>query len=180
MKSSLAFKHVFAVAAFAAAGLANAVASTTDYQLPLGSSLPVSVLAPGSEPFLFQNTFGFNVSSPSSLSGSVVSTAMNIYFLAVQAINFNGVSLNPSSLTSLVSPDTHSVTFSAANLAAGNYVLTVSGLAQPALGFAQPAAYGNYSIAASLAPVPEPESYAMFLAGLGVIGAVATRRRKSI
>jgi hypothetical protein len=27
------------------------------------------------------------------------------------------------------------------------------------------------------APVPEPESYAMFLAGLGLIGAMARRRR---
>ena len=30
-----------------------------------------------------------------------------------------------------------------------------------------------------LTPVPEPESYAMFLAGLGVMGAIAARRRKS-
>lgn len=39
-------------------------------------------------------------------------------------------------------------------------------------------AIDNFSFAATLAPVPEPESYAMLLAGLGLIG-FAARRRKS-
>lgn len=43
-----------------------------------------------------------------------------------------------------------------------------------------PSSY-SVGVTASLvqaAPVPEPESYAMFLAGLGIIGAVAKRRSK--
>jgi hypothetical protein len=39
--------------------------------------------------------------------------------------------------------------------------------------------YDNLNIA-TLAPVPEPESYAMMLAGLGLMGAVSRRRRKNI
>jgi hypothetical protein len=31
----------------------------------------------------------------------------------------------------------------------------------------------------SISPVPEPESYAMFLAGLGLVGTIALRRRKA-
>lgn len=35
------------------------------------------------------------------------------------------------------------------------------------------------SILVSAAPIPEPESYAMFLAGLGVMDAIVLRRKKS-
>lgn len=182
MKPSLAFKHSLAVAALAVAGVASAD-SAPDYLLPIGSSQQISVSAPLGTPTLsFQNTFGFTVGSPSSFSGSVISSALNFSFLSIQAIGFGGVTLNPGVLTSVVSEDTHQVSFSAANLAAGDYVLTVSGTALPALtSFPMaPTAAGSYTIAANLAPVPEPESYAMFLAGLGIIGAVANRRRKSI
>ncbi len=182
MKTALAFKHTLAVAALAIAGVASAD-SAPEYQLPIGSSQQISVSADIGTPILpFQNTFGFTVSTPSSFSGSVISSTLNFSFLVIQAINFGGVTLNPGELTSVVSPDAHQVSFSAANLAAGDYVLTVSGTAFPATGLfvSSPTAAGSYTIAASLAPVPEPESYAMFLAGLGVIGAVANRRRKSI
>lgn len=182
MKPSLAFKHSLAVAALAVAGVASAD-SAPEYQLPIGSSQQISVSAPIGTAFLpFQNTFGFTVSTPSSFSGTVISSALNFSFMSIQAINFGGVTLNPGVLNSVVSQDFHQVSFSAANLAAGDYVLTVSGTAMPALTLfpMPPTAAGSYTIAASLAPVPEPESYAMFLAGLGVIGAVANRRRKSI
>lgn len=39
--------------------------------------------------------------------------------------------------------------------------------------------FHDVSFRISLAPVPEPETYAMLLAGLGVLGAVARRRRIS-
>jgi hypothetical protein len=39
---------------------------------------------------------------------------------------------------------------------------------------------GLYNGAISVAAVPEPETYAMLLAGLGVMGFIARRRNKSV
>lgn len=36
---------------------------------------------------------------------------------------------------------------------------------------------GSYSLAVAAVPVPEPETYAMMVAGLGLLGYVASRRR---
>jgi hypothetical protein len=44
-------------------------------------------------------------------------------------------------------------------------------------GFATGTAGGTYAFLASAAPIPEPETYAMMLAGLGVIGSIVRRRR---
>ena len=52
---------------------------------------------------------------------------------------------------------------------ANDYYFTVSGNATGSLG-------GQYVFAVSTLPVPEPETYAMLLAGLGIVGAVARRR----
>ncbi len=59
-------------------------------------------------------------------------------------------------------------------LAAGNYYLQVSGTVQGTIG-------GLYNGAISVAapPVPEPESYAMFLAGLGLMGVIVRRRMRN-
>lgn len=56
------------------------------------------------------------------------------------------------------------------NLAAGTYTLTGTATASPL-----DAGYGFMSVTA----VPEPESYAMLLAGLGLMGAIARRRSHS-
>lgn len=41
----------------------------------------------------------------------------------------------------------------------------------------QPEYWHGFNVGAAVAAVPEPESYAMFLAGIGLLGAVARRRR---
>ena len=76
-----------------------------------------------------------------------------------------------SSGKSLQSGDIDVWTISSDNLAAGNYYLQVSGN----LVSDQAASFGG---AVSLAaPVPEPETYGMMLAGLGVLGFLARRRK---
>jgi len=58
------------------------------------------------------------------------------------------------------------------NVAAGSYYWTVAGDAVGSKG-------GVYLYSANTAPVPEPETYAMMLAGLGLLGFVGKRRMKN-
>jgi len=58
----------------------------------------------------------------------------------------------------------------AAPLAAGNYFLEVNGYVASAAG-------GSYSGNVAVNPVPEPETYAMLLAGFGLLGFMARRRK---
>jgi hypothetical protein len=60
------------------------------------------------------------------------------------------------------------------SLTAGDYKLTFAGTA-PAVGQGT----GFYSAALTVSPVPEPESYAMMLAGLAVMGAIARKRSQN-
>ena len=67
------------------------------------------------------------------------------------------------------------LSFVAGPLAAGNYYLSVVGATAGSAGGIYT---GSITANPPLAPVPEPESYAMLLAGLGVMGAIAIRRNK--
>jgi hypothetical protein len=58
------------------------------------------------------------------------------------------------------------------SLAAGDYFYLVEGIKETA-------GLSKYRISASVTPVPEPETYALLLAGLGVVGFMAARRKQS-
>lgn len=68
-------------------------------------------------------------------------------------------------------PGNNTTTF-IGNLGAGQYHLDISGH----LGDAPSIIGGQYSVALAALPVPEPETYAMLLAGLGLIGFSVRRR----
>jgi len=161
MKMPVAFKSLLAVTALTAACAANA----STYALPQGAPGLFQVSSN-----TFEDSFTFNVTSLSSLVGGVGSRDLDFGFVTVQALNFSELSLTGPGLN--VSYTGNAATFSATSLGVGSYTLTVKGAA--------PSGGGLYSLYGNLAPVPEPESYAMFLAGLGIVGAVARRRRKSI
>lgn len=57
-----------------------------------------------------------------------------------------------------------------------SYLLAVTGITKSAGGVSF---LVNGSNVASITPVPEPESYAMLLAGLGLMGTIARRRNKA-
>lgn len=124
----------------------------------------------------FEDTFSFSLTETSDLSGFVS---------ALGGGDKNGLAINNFSLwtstgTKLWTAAQDSSgnldlwSFSYDNLAAGSYLLQVTG---NVLGNGKADYQGGVGVA--LAPVPEPETYAMMLAGLGLLGFAARRKQKN-
>ena len=151
------------------ATLALAAASGAAFAVgpgPLGTidNLPISIsnIVPMG---IFQDVYSFTIANPGDLSGSIT------------PVNFGGynilgltVTLQDSSFALIGTDNTPSTGFTFSGLAAGNYALNV-------LGFATGSTGGFYAGGAIATTVPEPETYALMLAGLGIVGFVAARRR---
>lgn len=133
----------------------------------------------------FSDKFNFNVSGTSSGTGtgtgmsSLDAIISSISRTADTGLAITGLSLYNSTGTlvtqgSMLQSGTVDVwTISGSNLMAGNYYLQVTGN----LVGNTAAAFGGAVSMAMAAPVPEPETYGMMLAGLGVLGFLARRRK---
>ncbi len=86
-------------------------------------------------------------------------------------VTFNSVSLY---FNNVLSSTQLGNTFNFANLGAGSYSLHASGTVFPGVGTGN---IGYVAAQLEITPVPEPETFAMLLAGLGVMGAIARRRK---
>lgn len=130
----------------------------------------------------FIDTFSFNLALTSDLSSVTVANNLpQIFGIANGMVSlFSGVAGDNTADTLVGSYSFNGTTgetqhaFNA--LTSGNYFYQVKGDLTGALG-------GNYlltssAVASSPALVPEPETYAMLLAGLGVVGIAARRRVK--
>lgn len=108
---------------------------------------------------------------PSSLYNSILST-MSLLTDPDNSVALTGL-LNGDEdpVISSVTPGGSSLTMAAPASAGGHMFLYVTGLTTGSAG-------GIYTGAISVTAVPEPENYAMLLAGLGVMGAIALRRKK--
>ena len=125
------------------------------FTLPVNASTGYSVI--NFAPIVFGGSFNTVFSSLTLMSDpdSVLSNSDD-----VAIAHSNGSSAN-------------SLSFTTGSLPAGHYYLQVVGFTSGSLG-------GLYTGAISVStasPVPELDSYAMLLAGLGVIGSVAMRRK---
>jgi len=131
----------------------------------------------------FSDVYSFSLASAEQTTSSVVS----LNLLSIYAITGGNYSLFMD--TGAAGPDagdalegswsfdgTTGSTSHTVNLAAGNYYYVVTGMASGTGDGARNA--GIYNIASTITPVPEPESYALMLAGLAVMGGICSRRSK--
>lgn len=116
----------------------------------------------------FTDIYTFEIFSQSYVNASVTSVlngAQDIDFVAMYLTGPSGV----FSFDSLLSDPVETWSLATPSLNAGTYTLSLIGLNSAGV-----ASYGG-NIAVSA--VPEPETYAMLLAGIGAIGFLARRRR---
>jgi hypothetical protein len=131
----------------------------------------------------FSDKFNFSVANMGTGTGtSTTGTSLDAIISSISPSANTGLAVTGLSLynsagtvvaqgTSLQSGAVDVWTIHGGNLTAGNYYLQVSG---NLVGNTAAAFGGAISMAA---PVPEPETYGMMLAGLGVLGFLARRRK---
>ena len=170
-------KTLIATALLVAVGAASA--ATTNWAAHDSAESALSYVPNGA----FFDVYDFSLLSAQSVTSSVVSLNLpGIYSITGSnymlwkdngPLGFDG---SDTLLSGWAFDGTTGSTFHSVNLAAGSYFYTVSGVAT---GGDPLSNAGIYSIASTITPVPEPESYALMLAGLTVVGFLAGRRRRA-
>jgi len=154
---------------FAASVLAAASVSAFAMPGPLGMIDNMPIVLSNVVPMgIFQDVYSFTIANPGDLSGNI--SAIN--FIPFNILGLT-VTLQDSSFAVIGTDNTPQTGFTFSGLAAGNYALNV-------LGFATGSGGGFYAGGAIATTVPEPETYAMLLAGLGIVGFVAARRKNRV
>jgi hypothetical protein len=122
----------------------------------------------------FEISYSFSLASASSLAGFIGQAGTDFELIELAETEFTltpialeGILVDGVAATTFVAQD-GGFAFSFANLTSGEHTLTVRGI-----GFAEYGAYVGNVVTA----VPEPTAVGLLLAGLGVVGAVASRRR---
>jgi hypothetical protein len=116
-----------------------------------------------------------NLTTTSLLPVNIGSFSESLYNTSTTTYTATGT--NPLFALTALTPTTAN-TWS--DLAAGTYTLQYTGTlakASKVFGLTVPT-IGSYGAVVNLTPVPEPETYAMMLAGLGLMG-IMVRRRKN-
>lgn len=161
--------------------VAAALALSSLSSFAVGSLDPVAPSASFSNTVTgaFTDVWTFNLGTASAVAASITNVEVSFASLTVGGITgfsawLNGVLLvgPTSSVTAGGVTVKTQVVAGGTVLPAGFYELKVSGTGITG----SSASYGGNIVAT---PVPEPETYAMLLAGLGVVGFVARRRKTS-
>jgi hypothetical protein len=167
----------FAVA-MATASMANA--TTTDLgTIGPGYSQYFSIERLG----VFEDFYNFSLAAAANLDVKrTITFTMDDAFNEVRS-GFNGLTrglfdADTNTQVSWSSYEDHGQVYYYTNLDAGDYYFKVSGEAWKAADFVPNPRY-NALVNIAAAPVPEPEAYAMLLAGLGILGTVIKRRSNS-
>lgn len=176
MKNSLK-SVVLATALTCSAGGALAADLAVSHDLTAGPFFMFVGKAVGA----FTDTFTFTFTSlPSTASFTIDELSLgsftNIDWDDAAAATLSGGGLAAPLVLGEAGIDS-SFSFSNILVTASPIVLTLKGVAD-GTGIPGQISPGTYSVAAVAAPIPEPETYAMMLAGLGAIGFMAARRRR--
>lgn len=150
---------------------AAALVAASPFTLAAGGPLDLSSGSAGfsSTPIAggFSEVFTFSLVTPAFFTGSVTTAVSGL-----QNIDFMGIFLTGPggafSFTKVLNDPFETWVMPATLISAGSYALTLIGSNSPAI-----ASYGG-NVAVS--PVPEPEKYALLLAGLGMVLFCGRRR----
>ena len=158
-------------AAVLAAAATSAVAATNQTQTVVVNPAELATFSHANESGSFLDTLNFTIPSAGTLSTSAVSIS-----LAPLSFDITGLTgtlwdnFHPNGSVILGNIVGNNSTFNFNLLSAGEYHIDFTGTVTGAHG-------GAYLAALHVTAVPEPETYAMLLAGLGVMGAIARRRK---
>lgn len=120
----------------------------------------------------FNDLYWVSVTSLSNVVTYGASSAIQYEQINLPAVTFDRVTMTgPTGVVGSINPATSNFTLAGSALTPGYYSLDVSGHAA--------AGFGTYALNVIVTAVPEPESYAMMLAGLGLLGLTARRRKQN-
>ena len=172
----------FAKKAAVAAVMVGAAVSGQATTIALGNAVvgaPLSfagIAAPGGFNDFFTFSLPPNFGSGYSAANFTLIPGVYNTMLSTMSLfsNPNGIlfDFDDALLGSSTSPGDTSLSLVQSTRPAGRYYLNITGVTNGTAG-------GIYTGAISVTAVPEPETYAMFLAGLGIMGAIAARRNKA-